>query len=273
MRAKAQDSGKLQSSDQQTVKTEQVQNKSVIVIEPASPDVVYEPIYDPVAIWGAPLYYPYPPVYYPPGYVAASAISFGLGVAIGAAWGGGGWGWNCGWGGNNIVINNNNAFVNHYNQNRINGGNRYAGANNRWQHNPAHRGGAPYGDRATAQRFAGAARGDTGAARQAAARQNIGRMQGAAGNARPNAGGGIGSANRSAAGGGIGSVGNGMGGDRIGNRQTSRGPGGGAFGGAASGMSGANARQSVQRGRSSMGGGFSRGGGMRGGGMRGGRRR
>ena len=291
MRVRAKDAGKLQSTEQQTVETQTEGNRTVVVIEQANPQVVYVPSYDPLAIWGAPVYYPYPPVYYPPGYaVAASAISFGVGVAIGAAWGGGGWGWHCGWGGNNITINNNNAFINHYNNARINGGNRYAGNGNRWQHNPQHRGGAPYGDRATAQRFGGAARGDN--SRQNAARQNLGRGQGSAsrlGGANGAGGigagggrGGVGGGNRGSSGPGVGgigagtrgpgtgggvggvgsanrSIGGGMGGDRIGNRQTSR-PSGGAFGG--NGMGGAGARQSGQRGRSSMGGGM-RGGGRR----------
>src|SRR5687768_1627688 len=90
MRRKAHEKGNLQSTAQQTVETQVVANEQVIVIEQASPEVVYVPAYDPYAIWGAPLY-PYPPIYYP-GYVAgAAAISFGVGVAIGAAWGGGGW--------------------------------------------------------------------------------------------------------------------------------------------------------------------------------------
>ena len=42
---------------------------------------------------------------------------------------------------------------------------------NKWQHNPSHRGGAPYRDRATADRFGGSARGDSLANRQAGARQ------------------------------------------------------------------------------------------------------
>jgi hypothetical protein len=38
------------------------------------------------------------------------AISFGVGVAMGALWSGG-WGWGCGWGGNNnITVNRNNNF-------------------------------------------------------------------------------------------------------------------------------------------------------------------
>ena len=55
-------------------------------------------------------------------YAAGMAISFGVGVAMGAMWGGG-WGYHCGWGGgdNNVYINNNNNFVNHNNNiNNIN---------------------------------------------------------------------------------------------------------------------------------------------------------
>jgi len=213
MRMKAKDSGQLQTTNQQKVETQVVENKTVVVIEPANPEVVYVPSYDPAAVWGAPAYYPYPPVYYPPGYaIAAGAISFGVGVAIGAAWGHGGWGWNCGWGGNNITINNNNAFINHYNNTRVNqGGNRYAGNGNRWQHNPEHRGGAPYGDRNTAQRFGGSARGDNSLNRQNAAKQNIGRTQSqgtasrlSGGNAAVGGGVGGGGNRGAAAGGGVG---------------------------------------------------------------------
>src|SRR5262249_11845200 len=98
MRQKAQAKGTLKSTPQQTVQSEDVNNKSVVVIEPWWPDVVYVPSYDPVVVYGAPVY-PYPPIYYPPAgyYAAGAAISFGLGVAAGAAWGGG-WGWNAGWG-------------------------------------------------------------------------------------------------------------------------------------------------------------------------------
>ena len=54
-----------------------------IIIEPAQPDVVYVPAYNPVVVYGAPV-----AVY--PGYstgalVATSLISFGVGVAVGAA--------------------------------------------------------------------------------------------------------------------------------------------------------------------------------------------
>ena len=64
MRKKAQEKGNLKSTEQQTVETKVVENKSVIVIEQANPQVVYVPSYDPVVIYGPPVY-PYPPIYYP----------------------------------------------------------------------------------------------------------------------------------------------------------------------------------------------------------------
>src|SRR5467141_2872208 len=204
MRKKAQDTGNLKSGEQQRVETKVIENKSVIVVEQANPQVVYVPSYDPVVVYGPPVY-PYPPIYYPPaGYYAAGvAISFGIGLAMGAAWGGG-WGWGCGWGGNNnININNNNNFIRNSN---INGGNRnnIGNGNASWKHNPQHRGGAPYRDQATADRFGGTTRGDSLANRQATARDQVGRQ---GGNLASNRAEGIGGGNRAGngAGDGIGS--------------------------------------------------------------------
>ena len=175
MRDKAKDSGALASNQQQKVETKVIESKEVIVIEQANPQVVYVPSYNPTVVYGAPVY-PYPPIYYPPStgaVIAASAISFGVGWAMGAAWGGG-WGWGCGWGGGDVDINMNNNFNRNTNisggnrVNNIQGGNRVNGGG-KWQHNPAHRGGAPYGDRRTADRFGGSARGDSLANRQRAA--------------------------------------------------------------------------------------------------------
>jgi uncharacterized protein DUF3300 len=245
MRLKAQGKGQLQTTAQQTVETKVVEDKTVVVIEPSSPDVVYVPSYDPMVVYGEPAY-PYPPVYYP-GYVAGAALSFGVGLAIGAAWGGGGWGWNCGWGGNNnININNNNNFIN--NGNRQNANNRPGGggSGSQWQHNPQHRGGTPYGNRDTANRFGGTTRGDSAANRQASARQNVGQGQfGGQGQ--------VGNRQQGGFQGSGGSFGGAGGGDRVGTRDVSRGSGSGAFGGASSGMSGRDARASQSRGSSSMG--------------------
>ena len=168
MRKKAQGTGALVSNEQQKVETKVIETKTVVVIEQTNPQVVYVPTYSPVVVYGPPVY-PYPPIYYPyypPGYVAAaSMIGFGVGIAIGAAWGGG-WGYHAGWGYNNVNINVNNNFVRNSNINRNTNINR--GGN--WQHDSRHRGGAPYSDRATADRFGGTARGDSLSSRQSAAR-------------------------------------------------------------------------------------------------------
>ncbi len=290
MRKKAMDSGNLKSSEQQKVETKVVESKTVVVVEQSNPQVVYVPSYNPTVVYGPPAY-PYPPIAYPPpGYYAAGmAISFGVGVAMGAMWGGG-WGWGCGWGGNDIDINVDNNFNRNTNVNRnsnvdrsrtnVRGGSGSGGG--KWQHNPQHRGGAPYSDRSTANKFGGTARGDSLSSRQNAARQSQTRSgdRAQAGSMDRGSGG------RSQAGsmdrGTGGRSGSGVGssprtsdmsrgsGDRVGSRETSGSRGGGrdSFGGASSGMSGGSARASSQRGSSSMGssrggggGGFSRGGG------------
>jgi hypothetical protein len=111
-----------------------------IVIQPAQPDVVYVPTYNPTVVYGA-------PVAAYPGYstgdmVATSLISFGVGMAVGAAISGGGgccgWGynsWGCGWNNSTVVYNHNtyisnsNTFANrnynntNFNRNNINANN------------------------------------------------------------------------------------------------------------------------------------------------------
>jgi Protein of unknown function (DUF3300) len=285
MRKKAKDAGNLNSTEQQKVETKVVESKQVIVVQQANPEVVYVPSYNPTVVYGPPAY-PYPPIAYPPpGYYAAGmAISFGIGIAMGAAWGGG-WGYNSGWGGNNnVTINRNNTFVN--NSNRQNVSNRSARGNNTWQHNPQHRGGAPYSNRATASKYGGTTRGDSMSNRQANARQNQGQRGGrdqSVSDRSSNRSNQVGGRDRSAGGRDSGSrnggaavsdrsASRGGGGDRVGNRSVPSGGGSrssGALGGGSGGFNGSSARTSSARGSSSMG--ASRGGGGRSGG--GGRRR
>src|ERR1700733_8799848 len=291
MRLKAQSAGNLKSTEQQTVETKTVESKTVVVIQQANPQVVYVPSYNPVVVYGPPVY-PYPPIYYPPPsyYAAGVAIAFGVGLAIGSYYHGG-WGWGCGWGHSNVNININNNYVRHYNNTNINRGNINtgninrpstlpAGGGNNWQHNPQHRGGTPYSNRATATQYGGTARGDSMATRQANARQTQARQQpasmnrgGGGGGASTRPGGGGANASTRPAGGGANNMGanrggNG-GGDRVGNRQVPNTPSAtnkSAFGGASSGMSGNAARTSNQRGASSMGasgGGAARSGGRK----------
>ena len=301
MRAKAQGKGTLETSAQQTVETETVDGgEQVIVIEPADPEMVYVPSYDPTVVYGD-IGYAYPAIYYPPAgyYAARAALAFGVGVALGAAWSGG-WGYNCGWAHGDININNNNKYVKNSNRTtNISSGNRLSQQprDGKWQHDPQHRGGAPYGDKGTANKYGGRSRaqpiGAPGANRsggsgiaagnpalnRSAANTGMNRGDSASrlgGNAAANRAGGAGNdkgIRPSAVGSGF------SGGDRIGNRTVSPGSGYGAsrdaFG--SGGFSGSSARVSSNRGHNSFGGGgggsFSggRGGGGRGGG--GGRRR
>src|ERR1700758_2515154 len=186
MRAKAQGTGNLKTSAQSVVKTETVSSgKQVIEIQQANPDVVYVPSYDPEVVYGAPPpEYPYYPYTYP-GYVPGTALAWGAGIALGAAaWGawGGNWG-NCDWNSGDVNINNNNNFNKNANRN-VNRG--QAGQGNRWQHNPQHRGNAPYGNRGTANKFGGRGPGGAGGAGRP------GGIGGAGGAGRPGGAGGAG---------------------------------------------------------------------------------
>ena len=88
MRQRAQEAGNLQTTPQQTVTAQ----GPTIIIEPAEPDVVYVPAYDPWVVYGGPIeawpgWYPYPGIWYGGPY-----LSFGVGFGIGL-YGGYGWGW------------------------------------------------------------------------------------------------------------------------------------------------------------------------------------
>jgi hypothetical protein len=88
MRQKAQQAGNLESTPQQTVNTQ----GSTIIIQPAAPDVVYVPAYNPWIIYGYPIT-PWPYWYPVPGiWFGGPSVFFGVGVGIGY-WGGYGWGW------------------------------------------------------------------------------------------------------------------------------------------------------------------------------------
>jgi hypothetical protein len=254
MRAKAEGAGNLKTSQQQKVETQQVEGKSVVVIQQASPAVVYVPSYNPTVVYGEPAY-PYPPIYYPPvgAYAAGAALSFGVGVAVGSVWGNGGWGWGCGWGHGDVNVNVNNKYVNNYNKNNYNKAN-FNKQGGTWQHNPQHRGGAPYSNKQTANKYGGAGNRPGGANRPAggAGAGNIGANRpggGGAGAANRPGGGGAGTANRPGGGGAGAANRPGGGGAGAANRPGGGGAGaanrpGGGGAGARPGGSGAGARPS-----------------------------
>jgi Protein of unknown function (DUF3300) len=122
LRAKARAQNKLKTTKEQIVTVKQEQTKQVIVIEPAMPNTIYVPYYNPAVVYGAWPYPAYPPYYFPPpGYIAGAAIATGL--AFGAGYAVGRWeatirAGGVNWGGNNINVNRpvniNNTAVNNW---------------------------------------------------------------------------------------------------------------------------------------------------------------
>jgi hypothetical protein len=133
MRQRAQAAGDLKTTPQQVV-TDQGSN---IVVQPANPEVVYLPAYDPWLAYGDPImgwpgWYPYPGIWFGGPY-----LSFGMGFGIGF-FGGFGWGWNhwgFNWGGHYATFgggryySRSNTFYNRSSINR--GGGARGGFSNR----------------------------------------------------------------------------------------------------------------------------------------------
>lgn len=112
---------------------------TIFMIEPADPEVVYVPAYNPMVVYGTWAYPSYAPYYwYPPGYVASRALWFGAGVVAGRAlWG------RCDWYRRDVAIN-----VNRYNR-----FNRTNIKSSSWNHNVQHRRGVSYKNRKVANKY------------------------------------------------------------------------------------------------------------------------
>jgi uncharacterized membrane protein YgcG len=148
MRARAQANGRLYSTQQQTVSTEEQGGQQAIVIQPANPQIIYVPYYDPFYIWGPPVY-----GYYPPAFYSGWGFGFGPGFNLSFCfdgWGGWGfWGWGPNWFGRTIFVNN--FFFPRYG---FHFGYRHGyGGRAIWVHDPGHRLGIPYSNRQVAARF------------------------------------------------------------------------------------------------------------------------
>ncbi|SDE44154.1 DUF3300 domain-containing protein [Paraburkholderia lycopersici] len=131
LRQRAEAAGKLVSTPQQVVST----NDGVVVIEPANPDIVYIPVYDPMVVYGAWPYPAFPPFYFPEFFGGVIVGGFGFGwigfATIGPLWGWNHWDWR----------------RHHINLDR----DRFGALNGHrpppggvWQHDPSHRLGVPY---------------------------------------------------------------------------------------------------------------------------------
>ena len=140
LRRQAQDAGKLTSTPQQTVTTE----GELIYIEPASPDVLYVPAYDPGVVYGPWPYPAYPPYFFPPppAYYYSpllAGIEFSVGFVIVQRF----WGWDhCDWRYHRINIDA--RRVNVINRYHIDHFHRPPFEGRTWAHDPRHRIGVPY---------------------------------------------------------------------------------------------------------------------------------
>jgi hypothetical protein len=110
LRRQAENTGHLNSSEQEKVTTQ----GSTIVIEPADPQVVYVPAYDPWLVYGAPIvaypgWYPVPGIFWS-GVGLSFGVGFGIGFFGGFGWGWGHWGYD--WHGRRAFFDHH-AFVSH----------------------------------------------------------------------------------------------------------------------------------------------------------------
>lgn len=145
LRLKAREQGNLETNEQQIVKVEEpIFQQPIVKIEPANPQIVYVPAYNPTIVYGAWSYPQYQPFYYspPPNYGFTSAlvsgVGFGLGVAIThSLWGDSHWGHGHKHG--HVKVK-----VEHYNNININHRLNINKGNFNWRHKPEHRRGVPY---------------------------------------------------------------------------------------------------------------------------------
>ncbi len=153
LRVKAYDNKKLSSTKEQTVTVRQEDGKPIVAVEPAAPDSIAVPYYDPAVVYDPWPYTDYPPYHFAvPDYIPAgiitSGIAFGTGYLIGRWVAGDYWYGGINWNRGEITID----------RNRV----------THWHHNPQHRRGVQYTNSNVRQTFSNA---DIGAGRDA--RENL----------------------------------------------------------------------------------------------------
>src|SRR4030095_2111702 len=108
MRKRAQSAGTLKTTAQETVTTKD----QTVIIEPANPEIVHLPEYDPWVVYGAPLL-AYPGYYFDAGFFAGPFIFFDSGFPLGRFHRHFLWGWHS-WGfdwHNRFIVFNHNRFI------------------------------------------------------------------------------------------------------------------------------------------------------------------
>jgi len=153
LRSKANQAGNLKSNEQQNVIVEPAPagspTQTIVKIEPANPQVIYVPSYNPTVAYGGWPYPAYPPYSYPPypAYYPGGALMSGFAWGIGLAAAGAIFS-DANWGGGDVNINVNKAanIDRNFDRTKVEGGNR-------WKHDSSHRKGVAYRDNATREKF------------------------------------------------------------------------------------------------------------------------
>jgi hypothetical protein len=153
MRARAQRRGQLYSSPQETVTNQDIGGQQAIGIQPADPQELYVPEYNPAYVYGPPAWGYYPPLYYPAGFFFGPPINFGF---LFGGWGGWGvFGWGPNWFARTILLNG--LFFGRHFGGVFGFGAGYHGSGYAvWAHDPGHRMGVAYPTRQLAARYQGA---------------------------------------------------------------------------------------------------------------------
>ena len=156
LRAQARMNGQLVSTPQLSVNTEMQDDQSAIEIQPADPQTMYIPSYDPSAVWGSPVEGSYPALPY-----SGSGWQSVLGTIINLAGlfpgfpgllGSMSWGWALGWLAHALFVNN--SFFSDFGFHNFNGG---SDESSLWVHNAVHRSGVPYANNMVASLYGGGA--------------------------------------------------------------------------------------------------------------------
>jgi hypothetical protein len=142
LRQKAYAAGNFRSNDQVRVEPQ----GQTIIVEPANPQVIYVPYYDPWVVYG-PWWWPgYPPVYWAPwpGYFVRPGFEVGFAWGVGITLGVGFFFGAFDWPHRHVnIVNVNNYYYNRTIVNRV----------GVWEHDPGHRRGIPYRDASLRQQF------------------------------------------------------------------------------------------------------------------------
>jgi len=154
LRQQAMAAGNLRTTPQQIV----TPVDQSIAIQPANPQVVYVPVYNPTVVYGTWAYPAYPPIYIPPppGFYIGPAIVSGIGFSIGFGIVDLLWGWDTwDWGHHALHVDYNryntinNYFIVHDNRPRF--------ERDVWAHDAYHRRGVAYRDPVSHREFRPAA--------------------------------------------------------------------------------------------------------------------